>query len=400
MDRPHALLRNARLTRLYAAVLVSSIGDPFSLTVSLVLVYGATRSSVALAGVYGAQMLGVLTVGSALATAADRLDRRRMIVRLELLRFLLVASLPFATLASVFWLYPAVCVLGGIEALVQPARQAGLADLVEPDQVGPAVSLSQGVASLGQAIGFATAGAALARIADGRPLYFIDAVTFLAAAGVVATLSGLGGGVRMVRLGGGVRRVWAIRAARPLLLVAAATVLFNGMLNPSLLPLAYSFSRNGPGAYGALQVCLILGLLVGSLVAARVPASRRLAALAAALWLFGVAILLVNEMPSLLPLTLPIALSGAASAIYAATNSSALLQVADRYTRGTVMTVRFTISQVTKAVGLGAGALATSWLGPRHAFALIGVGLLVVATTYTAHLLVGGREEQPAPVVS
>src|SRR5256885_16040722 len=81
-ERPIPLLRNARLTRLFAAVLVSSSGDPLSLTVSLVLVYTATRSSAAIAGIYAAQMLGVLLVGSTLATATDRLDRRRLIVRL------------------------------------------------------------------------------------------------------------------------------------------------------------------------------------------------------------------------------------------------------------------------------------------------------------------------------
>jgi MFS family permease len=388
------LLRNARLTRLFAAVLVSSSGDPLSLTVSLVLVYTATRSSAAIAGIYVAQMLGVLLVGSTLATATDRLDRRRLIVRLELVRFALLASLPFVSAVSVFWLYPAMCVLGGIEALVQPARQAGLAELVEPDQIGAAVSLVQATVSLGQAIGFAAAGFALAHMGDGRPLYFADAVTFLAAAGIVATLGDLGGGVRILKLGGGVRRVWAIPAARPLLAVAGATVFFIGMLNPSLLPLAYAFSSAGPAAYGVLQVALILGLLTGSLVAARIPAPLRLAALAGTLWLFGTSLLTVNEVPSLIPLLLPIAVSGIASAIYSATNSAALLQVGSRFTRGTVMAVRFTIIQVTLAAGLGAGAIATSLLGARHAFASVGAGLLVEAAIFTTYLLWAGRQAQ------
>jgi predicted MFS family arabinose efflux permease len=394
MERPISLLRNARLTRLFAAVLVSSSGDPLSLTVSLVLVYTATRSSAALAGIYAAQMLGVFLVGSTLAATTDRLNRRRLIVRLELVRFLLVASLPFVSAVSVFWLYPAVCVLGGIEALVQPARQAGLTELVEPDQIGPAVSFMQVGVSLGQAIGFATAGFALAHLGNGRPLYLADAVTFLAAAGIVATLGDLGGGVRIVKLSGGVRRVWAIPAARPLLAVAGVTVFFNGMLNPSLLPLAYAFSRAGPTAYGVLQVALIVGLLVGSLVAARVPAPLRLTALAGALWLFGSSLLTINQVPALVPLLLPIALSGAASAVYAATNSAALLQVGGPLTRGTVMAVRFTIIQVTLAAGLGAGAVATSLLGARHTFAAAGVGVLVEAVVFTTYLLLAGRRAQ------
>src|SRR2546421_10152393 len=97
---------NGRMARLAAAVLVSSIGDPFSQVVSLVLLYQATRAPLAIAAAYGAEMLGVLTTGGLVGAAADRVDRRRLIVGLEVIRFLVVAGLPLVTSFSVYFLYP------------------------------------------------------------------------------------------------------------------------------------------------------------------------------------------------------------------------------------------------------------------------------------------------------
>jgi predicted MFS family arabinose efflux permease len=398
MDRSVPLLRNPRLSRLYAATLVSSVGDPFSLTVSLVLLYTATRSPLSIAGVYVTQMVASLGVGGLLAAAVDRLDRRRLIVRLELVRTVLVASLPFLTLKSVFLIYPVVLLTSSIETLVQPSRQAALTELVEKEQVGGAVSLMNGAMSLGQAVGFAVAGVALAKLGDGRPLYFADAVTFLAAAGLIATIGRMGGGIQTVRLRGGVARAWAVRAARPLLLVASGTALCNAMLNPALLPLAYMLSSTGPAAYGIMQVCLILGLLGGSLAASWISANHRLAALAGSLWIFGVGVAAVYLAPSLGPATVPLALAGFGNAIYAATNSAALLQAADDLRRGTVMAVRFTLTQVARAAGLGLGAFVAGWLGAHHAFAVFGGYLLLLAAAYTAYLLLTNRRAQLAVV--
>jgi len=385
------LRRNRRLGRLAVAVLVSSAGDPLSLTVSLVLLYAATRSPLSIAGAYAAQMLAVLTVGLPLAALADHADRRRLVVRLELARCGLVASLPLLTRASVLGLYPALYLLGLIEALVTPARQAAVPRLVAGGEVGQANAVLLGAMTLGQALGFAAAGAALAHLADPRWLYLVDAATFAAAALLVATLGHLGGGVRATRLRGGFARAWAIRAARPLLLVAGAVVFFVGMLNPSLLPLAYALSpRHGPSLYTALEVGLIAGLFVGSAVAGQVTARRRRPALAGSILLFGTAVLAVALSPTTAVAAVAIALSGVGNAVYSVTNQTALLEASQQRVHGTVMAARFAAAQAGKALGLGTGAVVTARLGARGGFAVIGAGLLMVAAAYTLSLLRSG----------
>jgi MFS family permease len=383
--------RNGRITRLAAAVLISSIGDPLSQTVSLVLLYQATRSPLAIAAAYGVEMVGVLTIGGFIGAAADRTDRRRLIVRLEAVRFLVVAGLPVVTAVSVLLLYPLLFLLAGIESLVQPCRQAALPELVSVEEIGAATALLMTSVTLAQAAGFAIAGIALAHISDPRNLYIVDAFTFAAAAVIVATLGNIGGGTVTTRLRGGLRRAWSVPGARSLLVVAAATVFYVGMLNPSLLPAAYALSTNGPTAYTVLEVCLILGGLLGSLVAGRIKQKRRLAAQAASLWVFAAGVFSVGMSPIFLVAGLAVAISGVGNALYSVTNNSALMDAAVSSNRGTVMSARFTVTRATMSLGLATGAAATGWLGPLRAFSSFGVGLFVVAAAYTAFLIMQTR---------
>lgn len=385
------------MASLAAAVLISSAGDPFSLTVSLVLLYKATRSPLAIAAAFGVEMLAVLMVGALIGAAADRVDRRRLIVRLEVARFLLVGSLPFVVGVSVFLVYPALFVLGAVQALVQPSRQAAVPELVAPGEIGAANSLLLTAITLGEATGFALAGLALAWLQDPRPLYLADAATFAASGLLVATIGKMGGGIVTTRLRGGLRRAWSVPGARPLLVVAAATVFFIGMLNPALLPVAYVLSVNGPTAFTTLQVCLIAGAFVGSLAAGRIGRATRIVALSTSLWVFSAGILAVGISPQLWPAALGVAVSGVGNAVYSVTNNSALMEAADSTILGTVMSARFTLTQAAKAIGLAAGAGLTAWLGPRLAFAAFGIGLAVVAAAYSAFLATGGGRVSPAP---
>jgi MFS family permease len=392
---PFGLVRhNSRMARLAAAVLVSSAGDPFSQAVSLVLLYQATRSPLAIAAAFGAEMLGVLTVGGLIGAMADQVDRRRLIVRLEAIRFAIVLILPVVTTISVFLIYPFLFLLAGIEALVQPSRQAAVPELVSRRGVGAANSVLMTAVTVGQAAGFAMAGLALAHFTNPRLLYVVDAVTFAAAGLLVATLSGMGGGVITTRLRGGVRRAWSVAGVRPLLVVTAATALFVGMLNPALLPAAYALSANGPTAFTLLQVFLISGSLVGSVAAGRFGQRTRFIALATSLWIFAVGVFAVGVSTSLLVAGLAIAVSGIGNAIFSVTNSSALMEAAASTNRGTVMSARFTVGQGASALGLVAGATIAGWLGPLRAFSTFGLGILLVAGLFSAFLAVQARATQ------
>jgi MFS family permease len=379
---------NGRLARLTAAVLVSSTGDPFTQTVSLVLLYQATGSPVAIAAAFGAEMLGVLTVGALIGAAADRVDRRKLIVALETARFLIVASLPIITSTSIFLLYPFLFALASIEALVQPARQAAVTELVSMEDVGAANALLMTALTAAEAAGFAIAGALLIAVPDPRPLYIVDAFTFATSAVLVSTLGRMGGGIATARLSSGVRTAWSLPRARHLLVVAAATALVVGMLNPSLLPVAYVLSGNGPSAFSVLQVALIAGGFVGSLAIGRIAWPGRFSAQVAALWVFGIGVFVIGVSHNLVIAALAVALSGIGNAAYSIANNTALMEAATSNNRGTVMSARFTLTRATMAVGLGVGPALSSLVGPLRAVGFFGLGLVLVAALYSVFLAV------------
>jgi len=374
---------NRRFSHLSLAVLISSIGDPLSLTVSLILLFTVTRSPLSIAAAYLCQIGSSLVVSSLLAPISDRMDRRRLAVRLEIARCLLVATLPLATHLSVFLVYPALFLLGAADAVVRPARQAAVPELVGEENVGVANGVLLAAMAVGQSMGFAIAGTLIGLLPDARVLYLGDAGTFGAAAVLTAAVGPMGGGAAATRLRGGLRRGLEVPGARPLLLVAGGAVLCVGMLNPALLPLAYKLSTHVPLTYGALNVAVVLGILGGSLLAGRLSAQRSLGAMAGSLWMFGATIAVVGTSTTTTVAAAAILLSGVANAGYAVTNLSALMRAATDRNRGTVMAARVAATQAGSVVGLGLGAVVTALAGARATFLLAALLLLSLAGWYS-----------------
>ncbi|MBJ7597326.1 MAG: hypothetical protein DLM67_24060 [Candidatus Nephthysia bennettiae] len=382
-----------RFGRLSLAVGVSALGDPISLTLSQFLLYRSTHSAFALAGIYLSQIAAAILVGLFAGSVADRLDRRSLVAVLELGRAVLVALLPVATLISPLTLYPALFLIGGVEAVVQPARLAGVPGLVGSDHVERASARLLLLTSIGQAAGFAIAGGLIAVLPEPRALFLVDAVTFAVAGLLVMSVGSLGGGVTQVKLSGAVFRTLASPRLRPHLLVAGVVALLTTMLAPSLLPLSYELSGSGVTIYAWLQVLLILGATLGSLVALRT--GGRPGVLAMALWLFGLGVLGAGVAHTFLLTGLGIGISAVGNAIYFIVNQSTLLKAADERNRGSVMSTRYSVVQASRVVGLGAGAAITSLASGSVTFRVTGLLLVLVAAIVTAWWLRTGAHRQP-----
>jgi predicted MFS family arabinose efflux permease len=368
------------------ALLISSIGDPLTLTVALVLLYTETRMAAAVGAAYACRMVAAIVVGGFGGTITDRLDRRRLMIGLDVLRLVLVATMPFTTRGSPLIIYAYLLVLGGCEALVQPARLAAITTVVPERHIESANSVVVTAFSIAQAAGFALAGVVLATLADARLAFYGDALTFGLSALLVLTLPNLGGGIHTFRLRGGALGLLQRPSLRPLLLVAGGANLLIGMGTPVILPVAYQLWRSGAVAYTWLEVALIAGLVLGSLVAPRIPVSRTLQGLAAALVLFALAAFGVGFTPILAGAVFAILWTGVGNAVYAVTNRSALMRRAEPREQGSVMAARYTLGQAAQIIGLGAGALCATLIGAQPTFVATGAGLLVVALAFMTYV--------------
>lgn len=183
-------LRHRNFALLWSASLVSNIGTWMQTVAVGALVTAGTGRATWTALVAAAMFLpiGVLSpVGGALA---DRLDRRR---------WLAVANLVQAGLATVLTLLSAtgraspaavtavVFLAGCVLALTLPFQHAMVRDLVPPDDVLGAASLSSAAYNLGRVLGPAVAGVVIA-VGSYTWAFGINAVSFFAVVGALAVM--------------------------------------------------------------------------------------------------------------------------------------------------------------------------------------------------------------------
>lgn len=176
------LARNRDFTRLYAAMLISFMGDWFT-TVALVGLMNDLTGSAALV----ALILAAQTVPFALASPigghlADRLNRRALMVVADVLRAALALGYLLVDEPGEVWLaFVLVSGVGALGAVFEPASSAAIPNLVDREDL-PAANVLVGSAwGAMLAVGGAVGGIVAATL--GREAAFIgDAATFLVSA--------------------------------------------------------------------------------------------------------------------------------------------------------------------------------------------------------------------------
>lgn len=402
LDRPQVprritsmlvLRANPAFSSLVTAIGISSLGDPLTQVATLVSIYVATNHNpLAVALGFIAQALGTILMSSVLGGIADRFPRRTLVVTLELTRAALLIATP-TVLMPIDWrlIIPVLFALASINAIVQPARQAAIPGLVPAGQVGRANAIVLATTMLAGAVGFALAGAILAVSSTTTqpkfstlPLFIVDAVTFVLAAGIVLGIPSLGGGATAAPLSGALKRTWSITSARPHLVVATLAAFLLTMSFPALLALAYRLApADGGQAYSLLEVVLSIGVFVGSIAVGRLRTIGNMWTVGAGLLLTGIFSLAIAMSPAnLLMVALALFVASIGNPIYAVANQTALIEAADPSNRGSVMATRFGLVQTATIVGAAAGGLITSSfgdMGPLVVYGVLGVGLVLLA---------------------
>ncbi len=397
-DRPHVprritawnvLRTNPGFARLLAAISISGLGDPLTQVAALVSIYAGTGGDTrAVAVAFIAQAAATILMSVALGGIADRFPRKRLVVYLELARAALLIATPFLVAFSIWMIVPVLFVLAAINSVVAPAKQAAVPTLVAPGQVGKANAMVTATMTACGTLGFGLAGATLTlaqQIGIPHPttvLFIGDAVTFAAAALLVAGIPNLGGGATTMRVTGAWRRTWALDAVRAHLTVGAAAAFLLAMSFPALLALAYRIEPQAGGTtYSALELVLSAGLLIGSLVVGRSQAigSMRTAGIGLLVTgVFALAITLTNEV---LIVAAALFIASLGNAIYWVANQTALVEAADASNRGSVMATRFSLVQTASIAGVAVGGFVTHSFGqngPLVAYGVLAIGLILL----------------------
>ncbi len=266
----------AEFRALWAAQLLSVIGDQLARVALTVLVYDETRSALLAAITFVASIVPTFIGGVTLAWLADRYPRRGVMIACDLVRcgLVLVMASPGVPLAGMVVLLILVTLAG---APFTSARAAIYPDVLAGEKyvLGTAVTLT--TYQFAQVLGFAAGGAAAGFLGT-RPSLIVDAATFAASALIVrarvrwrpAPAGGQHQPSRLLGIIAGARLVFARPALRTPMFIGWLAAFYNAP-EGVVTPLARDL-RGGAVAVGVILATAALGEAAGAVVFSRLLA--------------------------------------------------------------------------------------------------------------------------------
>lgn len=372
--------------RFLSGLVVTNLGIWIQRTAQdwLVLTELTDHDATALGACIGLQFLPQLVLVGLTGYAADRLDRRRLLLATQTAMLAIGSALALLTVTGLIrlWMVMVLALLLGLAgAFDTPARLTFGPRLVPSSHLPNAVSLASASHNAARLIGPGLAGLLLAALGTGW-------VLAIGALGPLATIAALRGLRRFpvhpeeraaVRgLGAGFRYVLQRSDLVVLLTVmfVFGTLCFNFPVFTSTM--ATIEFRSGPEVFGVLSSVVAIGSLTGTLVTAA-SQRPRLRAIVIAAALFAVASSAAALMPTVIGFAVSLVVMGF-SALTIMTTANAYFQLTTPFVyNGRVLSIYL-------AVFIGStplGALTTGWvadtLGPRWALGLAALGGAVVA---------------------
>jgi MFS family permease len=373
-------LRNPSYRTWFAGSLVSNIGTWVQRTAQdwLVLTqltrHNATALGVVMALQFGPHIVLLPFTGS----AADRFDRRRILVATQSAMFVLALALGLLTLfgAVALWhVYAFALLLGCVTAFDAPASQTFVSELVGDKDLSNAVGLNSTSFNAARMVGPAIAGVLLSSVGTGWA-FLINALSYLAVLGALRALrmharhaSG-----RAAPKGQGFMEALRYVRGRPDLRAMFWMLFLIGTfgLNFTIFisTMAVSVFHEGASRYGLLMSIMAIGTISGALLAAR-RQHPRIEILLTSATVFGVGCALAAVMPGYWLFGAALMVIGVSALTFANSTNSLLQLGTEPAMRGRVMAMRLAIALGGTPIGAPIVGWVADTAGPRWA---LGVG--------------------------
>ena len=362
----------------------------------------ATAVGVVTALQFGPQLLMLPLSG----LAADRFDRRKLMIATQAAMGALALGLGILTIAGIVQLWEVFVfafLLGCVAAFDAPARQTFVSELVGEADLSNAVALNSTSFNAARMVGPAIAGVLIARIGTGW-VFLINAASFVAVLGSLMMLR-VGelyrdGKVKRSRggLADGFRYVWK----RPELKVVLFMIFLIGTFGLNfpifISTMAVTIFHAGAGQYGLLTTMMAVGSVVGALLSAR-RAKPRLTILCAAAAVFGAGFAVAAVMPDYWLFGVALGVIGVAAQTLTTTAISTVQLSTEPDMRGRVMAILLAIALGGTPLGAPIVGWVADTFGPRWALgvgsaaglsaALVGIHYLAKFQHLRVHLRAG-----------
>ena len=377
-------LRQSRDLRiLLGGQLVSLLGNQLTLVAIPYQVYELTHSSLDVGLVSLAQLIPLLICSLYGGTVIDSTDRRRLLIRVEIVLALCSTGLAINTDLGVrLWpLFVLPAIASGLTGFDNPTRNAIVPRLVGAEHISTASAMVQVLNQVGIVVGPALGGLLLAG-AGADFVYWFDAASFLVAIAAAWAISPQPPSANATRPGlravaEGFRYIRQRQGIQGAYLIDINAMVF-GMPRALFPAMAITVFHGGATAVGFLYAAPGVGALIGALITGWVAHVRRQGlTVIVAVMVWGAAIVAFGLMRNLLLALLFLAIAGWADVISAVLRNTIIqLSVPDRL-RGRLAAIQIGVVQGGPRLGdLEAGAVANAF---GNELSVISGGLACIA---------------------
>lgn len=395
---------NPALARLLVGEFVSSIGDWLYLVALLVVVYNAGASPVVLGIVGAARIVPYILLSVPAGIAADRYDRRMILIVTDLARGAIMLALTGLALVdgSIILIVVLSLLAACFSAFFSPAIGSLIPTLVKDEgELGPANAAWSSLDNLAFIIGPAV-GAILIGLGSIPLAFFLNAISFLVVAAVLWRLpretdrSRGAAGRPSEEPSTGFREAVrpVIRPLSGLGIINLVDGFVSGGLAVLTVVIAIEVLGAGEAGTGWLNAAIGLGGLIGAVLAGPMTLRRRLdLPLAVGGITLGVGVILVGQSEVLLAAIAAMAVATAGMLVLEVVATTIFQREVPDAIRGRTIGAMDTVTVSAYAAGAFLAPILASVVGAVVVLLGFGVAMIVAAVVGT---LVVGKAEAPA----
>lgn len=338
MSGASGLLRSRNFGPYFVGNAASASGTWFQNLAASILVYRLTHSPFLLGVLNFCQFVPVLVLAPWAGMLADRVDRRKLVLLMQLVAAALsgiLAALAAAGEATEWVVIGCAAVLGVALALSQPAQMALVASLVSREHVARAVALNSATFNVARAVG-PTAAAAIIAWQGVAVAFAVNACSYLVlAAALLVVRPAPAPRARRTRLRDAFGLLRRNNTLVLFLLVVASVSAVSDPVNTESPALAHAFGRS-PSWAGTIIGAFGAGAVIAAFAfGGRIGGTRRRMALTLGLMATGMVAFAVSPW---LPLAWMFLAAAGFGYLVSNTSATARLQLSvDEHERGRIM---------------------------------------------------------------
>lgn len=370
-------LRSPNYRRWAFGAIVSNVGTWMQRTAQdwIVLAQLTDRSATAVGTVMALQYAPLVLLLPLTGLAADRLDRRKLLLATQTAMALLALSLGILTITGwvrLWHVYVFAFLLGCVTAFDAPVRHAFVGDLVGEKDLGNAVALNSTSFNSARMIGPAVAGALIAKIGTGW-VFLVNAASFLPVLVAIGSIQVASThrerSADRGSLADGFRYVWNREDLRTILVMIFLVGTFGINFPIFLSTMSVSVYRKGANEFGLLTSFMAVGSVAGALLAAR-RRTPGIGVLVTSGALFGVGLALAALAPSFALFGVALVLVGVSAQTFTTTANSTIQIASDPRMRGRAVSIFLAVALGATPIGAPIVGRVADVLGPRWGVAV------------------------------